>query len=117
MSVAVLAVRRGIEQAMGVNDEVAHARIVDGALRRTLPGVVRRLVVRIGADEIDRSQILELGTVEMLQLAADDEVQQLAMFAHDGFACLGSGKARVRSISKGCRFAPAAATPGARGMG
>ena len=72
-----------IEQAMGVNNEVAHAGVIDGALRRAFPGVVGLAVVRIGADEVDGLEIDELRTIEVLHLAADDEVEKLALvFAH-----------------------------------
>ena len=47
-----------------MDDEIAHAGVVDGALRRALPGVVGGFVVRIGADEIDVGEIRELRPVE-----------------------------------------------------
>jgi hypothetical protein len=43
----------GIEQLVGVDDEVAHVRVVDRGLRLGLPGAVGAVVVRVGADEVD----------------------------------------------------------------
>src|SRR5262245_46082389 len=66
-----------IEQAVSVQDEIAHLRVIDRSLRRALPGVIGRLVVREGADEVDCLEVRELELVNVLQLAADDEVKQL----------------------------------------
>ena len=66
-----------IEQAMRVDDEIAHTRIVDGALRRAFPGVVGCSVVWISADEIDCGQIRELRPIEALEFAADNEMEKL----------------------------------------
>src|SRR5688572_2682668 len=100
----VILIRIRIEQAVGVDDEIAHAGVVDGALRGAFPSVVRRFVIRERADEIDFAQILELGAVEALEFAADDEVQQLFVVAHDA-SCVressrGSGSVTSRSSSK-----------------
>src|SRR6185503_10224896 len=96
----VLGVFTRIEQAVGVNDEIAHARVVDRALRGALPRIVGGAIVRIGADKIDCFQVFELGAIEPLQLAAYDEMQKLPLLAHASAFLRGSGKCDVRSISK-----------------
>ena len=62
---------------MQVHHEVAHLGIVDGQLRLLLPHRVGRGIVRIDPDEVDRVEILEDDVVALLDLAADDEVQEL----------------------------------------
>src|SRR5713226_3960445 len=80
------AARLRVEQPMQVDDEVAHMRVVDGALRLGLPGGVGRCVVRIDADEVEPVEIAERDVVELLELSAEHEMQQL----------LGSGLTRHR---------------------
>ena len=62
---------------MKVNDEVAHLRVVHGALRHRLPGLVGLRVVRIHADEVERVEVCELHVVERFELATEHEVEQL----------------------------------------
>ena len=62
-----------------MDDEIAHLRIVDGLLRLRLPGGVGGRVVRIDADDVELVEVLEFGAVEVRQLAAEDEMQQLAV--------------------------------------
>ena len=50
----------GIEQAVQVDDEIAHLRIVHGRLRPGLPGRVGGGVVREDSDDIELGQILEI---------------------------------------------------------
>ena len=45
---------------MQMDDEVAHRRIVDGPLGGGLPGGMRRGIVGIDADDIERRQVAEL---------------------------------------------------------
>lgn len=65
---------------MQVNDEIAHQRVVDGALRRALPRRVRRLVIGKDADDVETRQIAEFVTVEILELATENKMQQLGLF-------------------------------------
>src|SRR5947208_1614920 len=67
----------GIEKAMQVDDEIAHLRVVHGALRHRLPGFVGFRVVRIHADEVELVEVGELDIVERFELAAEYEVEQL----------------------------------------
>src|SRR5918996_4864342 len=66
-----------VEQAVQVDDEIAHMGVVDGLLRRRLPGRVRRLVVRIDADDVELVEIDELGPARVLELAAEHQMQEL----------------------------------------
>src|SRR5262245_50509789 len=81
----------GIEQTVGVEDEITHLCVVYRALRRALPGVVSGLVVRIGADEVHFGQVLELDMAHVLEFAADDEMQQLlvGLGSHQGLLLMG----------------------------
>src|SRR5690606_30839284 len=49
-----------VQQAVQVDDEVAHMRIVHGLLRGAAPGLVRRLVIGIDADDVELGEIDEL---------------------------------------------------------
>ena len=62
---------------MQVDDEVAHLRVVDRALRLGPPGGVSGRIVRIEPDDLDVVEILEGVVLEIDELAADDEVKQL----------------------------------------
>ena len=64
---------------MQVDDEIAHMRVVDGLLRLGLPGGVGGGVVRIEADDLDLVEVLERVVLEILQLAADDEMEKLLL--------------------------------------
>src|SRR3954452_21115862 len=49
----------GVEQAVQMDDEVAHLRVVHRALRLGPPGDMGRRIVRIDADDLDVVEILE----------------------------------------------------------
>jgi hypothetical protein len=66
-----------VEQPMEVDDEIAHLRVVDGHLRLGLPGGMGARIVRKQADDLDVVEVLEGILLEIDQLAADDEVEQL----------------------------------------
>src|SRR5581483_4773822 len=100
-----VAVRFRVEQAVGVDDEVAHQRVVDGGLRLGLPGRERRRVVRVGAHEVDLAEVAELVLADLLQLAADDEVQQLMLGHREGPPYL-PAIARASISSDGALAAP-----------
>ena len=77
-----------IDQPVRMKDEIAHVGVVHRRLGPGLPRLARLFVVREGADELDLGQVAEHRGVEVAQLAADDEVQQLGSF---GFGGLGHG--------------------------
>ncbi len=60
-----------------MNDEIAHAGVVDTRLRFALPGVVGGGVVRIDADNIKRRQIGEANALDILKFAAEDQMKEL----------------------------------------
>jgi hypothetical protein len=66
-----------IEQTVKMDNEVAHVRIVHGLLRLGLPGGVRRCIIREHADCFDFFEILKSRMLEIDQLYADDEMEQL----------------------------------------
>src|ERR1700688_1042440 len=67
----------GIEQAVQVDDEIAHMGVVDSLLRLRLPGAIGAGVIRIDADNLDLVEVLELTAAKLAELAAKDEMQQL----------------------------------------
>ena len=67
----------GIEEAVHVDDEVAHHGVVDGAVRSALPGGKRLRVVGVDADDIEVLEIAELDALERGELASEYEMQQL----------------------------------------
>src|ERR1700732_2811133 len=48
-----------VEQPVEMDDEIAHLRVVDRALRLGPPGGVGRRIIRIEADDLDVVQVLE----------------------------------------------------------
>jgi hypothetical protein len=72
-----LCVLTRIQQPMEMNDEKAHVRIVHGLLRLCLPGRVGGRVIGVDPDDLDLIEILESVVLEIGQLAADDEMEQL----------------------------------------
>ncbi len=70
-------VRCGIKQAVQVHDEVAHLGVVDGFARLAKPGLVGFRVVRKKSDHIQLREILEINILDVMELAAKDEMNQL----------------------------------------
>ena len=70
-------VRCGIKQAVQMHDEVAHLGVVDGFARLAKPGLVRLRVVRKKSDHIQLREILEINILDVMELAAKDEMNQL----------------------------------------
>ena len=66
-----------VEQPVEMDDEIAHLRIVDRALRLGTPGDVGGGIVRIEADDLDIVEVLEGVVLEIEQLTANDEMKQL----------------------------------------
>ena len=78
--VVVTVVVVGIDQLVGVDDKVTHQRIVDRRLCLGTPGAYGLGMVGIGANELDRLQILESRAVEVGQFTANNDVQKLVRF-------------------------------------
>src|SRR5712691_1818710 len=79
-------VRIRIEQPMQMHDEVAHMGVVDGLLGLRLPGGISGSVIRINADDIELVEVLEFDLLEIGELAAENQVQQLCgrgLIRHD----------------------------------
>ena len=74
---AWLVVRCGIKQAVQMHDEVAHLGVVDGFPRLAKPGLVRLRVVGKKSDHIKLREILEINILDVMELAAKDEMNQL----------------------------------------
>src|SRR6266702_6525674 len=77
---AVFSTRRfliRVEQPVEMNDEIAHLRVVDRALRLGAPGDVGSRIVRVEADDLDVIEVLEGVVLEIEQLTTDDEMEQL----------------------------------------
>ena len=72
---------------MEVDDEVAHVGVVDGLLRPGFPGDVGTGVIGKHTNDFHLIEILERRALEIGQLAADDEMEQLRLGAiwHDFF--------------------------------
>src|SRR3954447_25216702 len=66
-----------VEQTVEMDDEIAHLRIVDRALRLRPPGGVGGRIVRIEADDLDIVQVLEGVVLEIEQLTTNHEMKQL----------------------------------------
>jgi hypothetical protein len=60
-----------------VDDEVAGLRVVDGPLGGPAPRLMGLGVVGVDADDVELGEILEVGAVEALELAAENEVKEL----------------------------------------
>src|ERR1700682_5038881 len=109
---------------MHVDDEISHMGVVNGLLRLGPPGRISGGVVRINANDIELIDILEFGPLQIGELAAEDEMEQLSagmLIRHDLAFRLGIGPAataypnsashsRVSATSATWRSAPAATT-------
>ena len=67
-----------------MHDEVAHLRIVHRRLRLGLPRRVRGLIVRIDADNVQCVEIAEFGSAQLLEFAAEHQVQKLLLSVFRG---------------------------------
>ena len=70
-----------IEQAVQMHDEIAHMGVIDGLLGFCFPGSIGGGVAGINADDVELVEISELDTVQIGELAAEDEMQQLFALA------------------------------------
>jgi hypothetical protein len=86
--------RAGVQQPMQMDDEIAHLGIVDGLLRLRLPGGVGAGIARIDADNVEAVEVLEFGGIELVQLAAKHQMEQLLLpggVGHGQFLRAGRG--------------------------
>lgn len=75
----------GVEEAVQMDDKIAHVRIVHRRLGLGAPCRLGRLVVREDADDVELIEISELYAVQFLELATEHEVKQLfpgVLFGH-----------------------------------
>ena len=63
---------------MQMGDEIAHLRIVDGGLRLGFPRDMSRGVIRKQSDDLDLGEVAKLGSVDMDEFAAENEVKELS---------------------------------------
>src|SRR5688500_18849249 len=84
-----------VEQTMHMHDEITHLGVVDGALRGTFPGVIGLFVIRKNADDVEIIGVFELGAAEILEFAAEYEMQKLL-----GWSCRFGHWARFRRFSE-----------------
>ena len=66
-----------------MHDEVAHLGVVDGLARLAKPGLVGLRVIRKKSDHVQLGEVLEINLLDVIKLAAKDEVNQL--FRKRGF--------------------------------
>ncbi len=75
---------RWFEEAVQVDDEVAHVGVVDRCLRLAAPGALGAVVIGKDADDVDLGGIAEFVGVEVFQFAALLQMQQLSSFMGRG---------------------------------
>src|SRR5262249_48184511 len=64
-----------------MHDEIAHMGVIDRLLSFRLPGSIGGGVVGINADDVELVEIPEFDTLQIGELAAEDEMQQLFALA------------------------------------
>lgn len=69
-----------VEEAVHVNDEVAHMSVVDGRRGGSAPGGIGFRVAGEDTDDVKLARIDEFGRVRTNQLAAENEVKQLLVW-------------------------------------
>jgi hypothetical protein len=69
-----------VEQAVQVDDEITHVGIVDAGCCRTAPSLVGLIVAREDADDVKLTGVRKFDFVRLSQMAAEDQMQQLAMW-------------------------------------
>src|SRR5262249_7725498 len=85
---------------MQVHDEIAHLRVVHGALRLRLPGRVGARVVRVEPDDVDLVDVLEPDVIDIRQLTAENEMQQLLRRRRHGLSPEWYGCVPARLVSR-----------------
>src|SRR5215475_6453740 len=109
-----------IEEAVQMDDEIAHLRVVDRLLRLRLPGRVGGRVVRVDADDINLVEILEFNVVDLGQFTAEHKMEQLLVTSLAGhedsfasvrksrrtFQCILRSSPRNASLTVRCREGP-----------
>jgi hypothetical protein len=74
---SVLAGRVRFQQSVQVNNEIAHMRVVHRRLCLGFPSKLGRFVVGKDSDNIKSIEIAEFDAAELLQLAAENQVEEL----------------------------------------
>ena len=106
-----------IEQAMEVDDKIAHLRVVDRLLRARFPSRMSRGVVGVDADDVEFRQIPERHVLDARQLAPENKVQKLFLGVlghvapHTGRRLYRRAvvqRAVMASIKRGCKARDAA---------
>ena len=69
---------------MQMNDEITHMSIVHAGLRLGFPRGVRGLVVWKDTDNVEPVEIAEFGSAQLLELAAEHQVQKLLLSVFRG---------------------------------
>ncbi len=70
-----------VQQAMEVDDEVAHLRVINRLLRTRFPSCMSRGVVRVNAYDVKLRQVLKGHVFDARQLAPKNKVQELLFAA------------------------------------
>jgi hypothetical protein len=74
-----------------VHNEIAHVSVIDCLLRLGFPRRIGARVARINAHDVQLAEIPELDLVQVCKLAAEDEMELLAVFRLVRHASLVSG--------------------------
>ena len=98
---------RGIEQAVQVDDEIAHVRVVDRRLRLGFPGGIGCRVVREHADDVDLVEVLELVRSRLTSSPPNTRCGNCCPELFFGHVCALSSE-RLSGVSAQCPRATAA---------
>src|ERR1051326_3872118 len=71
-----------VHQAVDMDHEIAHLRLVDGGLGLGLPGFAGFGEIGVHADKIELGKVLERDLLGGFQLAAENKMQQLLGLSH-----------------------------------
>jgi len=69
-----------VEEAVHVNDKIAHMRIIDGGSGSAAPSGIRFRIAGVDTDDVKLVGIDELGRIGAHQLPAENEVKQLLIW-------------------------------------
>src|SRR4029077_12910741 len=68
-----------VEQPVQMHDEIAHMRVVHGAVGGVLPSVIGLRVIGVDADDVEGLEVAELYSLERGELSPEHEVKQLLL--------------------------------------
>lgn len=77
---------------MNMSDEIAHVGVVDRGLGLGLPRLLGFGIAGEGPDEVDLRQVAKHRGVQVTQLAADHQMQQLVGLLSGGLGGVGHGR-------------------------